>query len=55
MILVAILNDLVTLVLGTDRTSISHHPENWHLGKLGFISGTLAIFVLAESAGRSLG
>lgn len=43
MILVAILNDLVTLVLGTDRTSISHHPENWHLGKLGFISGTLAI------------
>lgn len=34
MILVAILNDCVTLVLGTDNTTISYHPENWNLAKL---------------------
>ncbi len=34
MILVAILNDCVTLVLGTDNTTISDHPENWNLAKL---------------------
>lgn len=34
MILVAILNDCVTLVLGTDRTTISDQPESWNLAKL---------------------
>jgi magnesium-transporting ATPase (P-type) len=43
MILVAILNDCVTLVLGTDRTTITHQPESWNLTKLGKIAGILAL------------
>lgn len=43
MILVAILNDLVTLVLGTDKTTITYQPENWNLGKLSKIAGILAL------------
>lgn len=43
MILVAILNDCVTLVLGTDRTTITHQPESWNLAKLSKIAGILAI------------
>lgn len=43
MILVAILNDCVTLVLGTDRTMITHQPESWNLAKLSKIAGILAL------------
>ncbi|BEI52995.1 HAD-IC family P-type ATPase [Lactiplantibacillus plantarum] len=43
MILVAILNDCVTLVLGTDRTHITSHPERWDLRRLSKIAGVLAI------------
>lgn len=43
MILVAILNDCVTLVLVTDRTTITYQPESWNLTKLGKIAGVLAI------------
>lgn len=43
MILVAILNDCVTLVLGTDRTTISYRPESWNLAKLSKIAGILAL------------
>lgn len=43
MILVAILNDCVPLVLGTDRTTITHQPESWSLAKLSKIAGILAI------------
>lgn len=43
MILVAILNDLVTLVLGTDNTVISHKPESWNLFNLSKIAIVLAI------------
>lgn len=43
MILVAILNDCVTLVLGTDRTNITHHPEHWNLRRLSKVAGVLAI------------
>lgn len=43
MILVAILNDCVTLVLGTDRTTITHQPGNWNVAKLSKIAGILAI------------
>lgn len=43
MILVAILNDLVTLVLGTDRTRISRHPESWNMAKL---SRTASVYVI---------
>ena len=42
MILVAILNDCVTLVLGTDRTSITTQPEHWDLPRLSRIAGILA-------------
>lgn len=42
LILVAILNDLVTLVLGTDRTSITTHPEHWNLSRLARLAGGLA-------------
>ncbi len=43
MILVAILNDLVTLVLGTDNTKTTYKPEIWNLKKISFVSGILAI------------
>ena len=36
--LVAILNDLVTMVLGTDNTNISYNPERWNMQKLIKIS-----------------
>ncbi len=42
MVLVAILNDLVTLVLGTDRTTIRHRPEQWDMPRLSKIAGFLA-------------
>lgn len=37
-VLVAILNDLVTMVLGTDNTNISYNPERWNMQKLIKIS-----------------
>ncbi|MFC0424889.1 HAD-IC family P-type ATPase [Lactiplantibacillus plajomi] len=43
MILVAILNDCVTLVLGTDNTTITHSPEHWDLGRLSWVAGVLAV------------
>ncbi|MFT9266734.1 HAD-IC family P-type ATPase [Oenococcus sp.] len=42
MVLVAILNDLVTLVLGTDRTTIRYQPEYWNMARLSKIAGVLA-------------
>ncbi|AEV96003.1 HAD-IC family P-type ATPase [Pediococcus claussenii] len=42
MILVAILNDMVTLVLGTDNTVITKQPERWNILKLGKMAGILA-------------
>ena len=43
MILVAILNDLVTLALGTDNTTITYKPESWDLLGLSKIAIVLAI------------
>lgn len=37
-VLIAILNDLVTMVLGTDNTKISYKPEKWDMKKLIKIS-----------------
>lgn len=37
-VLIAILNDLVTMVLGTDNTNISHKPEKWNMQSLVKIS-----------------
>ncbi|WP_203623600.1 MULTISPECIES: HAD-IC family P-type ATPase [unclassified Lacticaseibacillus] len=42
MILVALLNDLVTLVLGTDHAQISHQPERWDMKKLSKTAGLYA-------------
>lgn len=42
-VLVAILNDLVTLALGTDNTTITKRPESWNLGKLTRIAGIFTI------------
>ena len=42
MILVAILNDLVTLVLGTDNTHIRLQPEKWNLSNLSRVAGVFA-------------
>jgi magnesium-transporting ATPase (P-type) len=42
MVLVAILNDLVTMVLGTDDTVITYHPERWNLARLSLRAGVLA-------------
>lgn len=42
MIMVALLNDLVTLVLGTDHAQISRHPESWDMTKLGKTAGLYA-------------
>lgn len=39
MVLVAILNDLVTMVLGTDNTAITYKPENWTFTKLAAQAG----------------
>ncbi|KRM11962.1 E1-E2 family cation-transport ATPase [Paucilactobacillus suebicus DSM 5007 = KCTC 3549] len=38
MVLVAILNDLVTMVIGTDNAQITYHPEKWNILKLGKIA-----------------
>lgn len=43
LVLVAILNDLVTLVLGTDNTKITHHPESWNIGKLCRVAAIFTI------------
>lgn len=43
MILVAILNDVVTLVLGTDHTITTKRPENWNLRRLSQLAGVLAV------------
>lgn len=42
MILVAILNDVVTLVLGTDHTITTVQPEHWNLRRLSRLAGVLA-------------
>ncbi|WP_429971554.1 HAD-IC family P-type ATPase [Fructilactobacillus sp. Tb1] len=43
MILVAILNDIVTLVLGTDNTHISKYPEKWNLKRMSVLGFILAV------------
>ncbi|WP_125768128.1 HAD-IC family P-type ATPase [Lapidilactobacillus wuchangensis] len=43
MVLVAILNDLVTLVLGTDNTTITYQPEKWRLAQLSKSASILAV------------
>jgi len=41
-ILIVVLNDLVTLTLGTDRAWVSPVPERWNVGEIAKIAGILA-------------
>lgn len=43
MILLTLFNNLVTIVLGTDRTRITYHPETWNLKRLNKLAGVFAI------------
>lgn len=43
MILLTLFNNIVTIVLGTDRTTITYHPETWDLKRLNKLAGTFAI------------
>lgn len=43
MILLTLFNNLVTIVLGTDRTTITYHPETWNLKRLNKLAGVFAI------------
>jgi len=41
-VLIVVLNDLVTLTLGTDRAWVSSVPERWNVGEIAKIAGILA-------------
>jgi H+-transporting ATPase len=41
-VLIVVLNDLVTLTLGTDRAWVSPVPERWNVGEIAKIAGILA-------------
>lgn len=42
MVIYTIMNNMVTMMIGTDKTQISYQPENWDMGKLAKISFSLA-------------
>lgn len=42
MVIYTIMNNLVTMMIGTDRTNISHQPENWNMAKLSRFAFSLA-------------
>ncbi|MCH3904480.1 MAG: HAD-IC family P-type ATPase [Lactobacillus sp.] len=42
MVIYTIMNNLVTMMIGTDRTQISHQPENWDMAKLSRFAFSLA-------------
>lgn len=42
MVIYTIMNNMVTMMIGTDRTHISYRPENWNIGKLAKIAFSLA-------------
>jgi len=41
-VLIVVLNDLVTITLGTDRAGVSLIPERWNVGEIAKIAGVLA-------------
>lgn len=43
-IMLAILNDVVTMVLGTDRVRVTFQPEKWNLKRLALIAGIFTVF-----------
>lgn len=42
MVFYTIMNNMVTMMIGTDRTHISYQPENWNMAKLAKIAFSLA-------------
>lgn len=48
-ILIAVLNDLATLVISVDNTQISRRPDKWRVGQLLTLSFILAIFLTGFS------
>ncbi|MDF7639043.1 HAD-IC family P-type ATPase [Lactobacillus sp. ESL0791] len=42
MVIYTIMNNMVTMMIGTDRTHISYKPENWNMAKLAKIAFALA-------------
>jgi len=46
-VLIVVLNDLVTLTLGTDQAWVSPVPERWNVGEIAKIAGILAAGWLA--------
>lgn len=42
MVIYTIMNDMVTMMIGTDKTHITYKPENWDMGKLAKIAFSLA-------------
>lgn len=43
-IMLAILNDVVTMVLGTDRVRVIFQPEKWNFKRLALIAGVFTVF-----------
>ncbi|MDF7672491.1 HAD-IC family P-type ATPase [Lactobacillus sp. ESL0701] len=42
MVIYTIMNNMVTMMIGTDRTHITYQPENWNIAKLAKIAFSLA-------------
>ncbi|WEV36276.1 HAD-IC family P-type ATPase [Lactobacillus sp. ESL0677] len=42
MVIYTIMNNMVTMMIGTDRTHITYKPENWNIAKLAKIAFALA-------------
>lgn len=42
MVIYTIMNNMVTMMIGTDKTHITYKPENWDMGKLAKIAFSLA-------------
>ena len=42
MVIYTVMNNMVTMMIGTDRTHISYKPENWNMAKLAKIAFSLA-------------
>lgn len=50
-IMLAILNDVVTMVLGTDRVQVTFQPEKWNFKRLTLIAGLFTVFWTALGLG----
>lgn len=42
MVIYTVMNNMVTMMIGTDRTHITYKPENWNMAKLAKIAFSLA-------------